>query len=230
MNGLMNLAARYAAALAVAAFARHCLAESALDLIDLRRIHAVVGDPAAGKEKATTCMGCHGSAGIAPVPTFPNLAGQQTEYLYWALIEFQREARPESPMTAQVAKLSGADLRDLAAYFALLPAARPSVPSTTDAHAAMLFRNGDPARGIPPCQGCHGVNADGHALARVQARYRTYPILRGQHADYLIQRLQDFRAGKHLLSSNDHIMTPIARSLDDASIRDIATWLQAGAP
>ena len=230
MSALINLAARYAAALAVAAFASHCLAESAQDLIDLRRIHAVVGDPAAGKEKATACMGCHGSAGIAPVPAFPNLAGQQTEYLYWALIEFQREARPESPMTAQVAKLTRTDLRDLASYFASLAPAKTSVANAMDAHGANLFRKGDPTRGIPPCQGCHGVNAKGHPLARVQARYRTYPILSGQHADYLTQRLKNFRAGKHVLSSNDHIMTPIARSLDDASIREITKWLQAGAP
>jgi cytochrome c553 len=229
MSALLNHAARCAFVLG-GAFSTHCMAGSTQHLIDLRRIDAVVGNPAAGKTKAGACMGCHGRAGIAQVPTFPNLAGQHVEYLYWALIEFQREARADSPMTAQVAKLNRADLRDLAAWFAALPAAKPGVASTADTRGATLFHDGDPVLGIPPCQGCHGANADGHPLAATQARYRTYPILRGQHADYLIQRLDDFRAGKHALSSNDHIMTPIAQSLDDASIHDLATWLQAGAP
>jgi len=205
-------------------------AGAATALIDLRRIDAVVGDAAAGKAKATACMGCHGPAGIAPVPMFPNLAGQKTEYLYWALVEFQRAARTDSPMTAQVAHLGDADMRDLAAYFAALPAASAAaVAAMPDARAAALFLRGDPARGVPPCQGCHGADAGGHPLAVDAARYRAYPMLRGQHAPYLTQRLKDFRDGKLIDSSNDRIMRGVARSLDDDSIDQLSSWLQAGA-
>ncbi|HEY0231834.1 MAG TPA: c-type cytochrome, partial [Dokdonella sp.] len=205
-------------------------ARAATDLIDLRRIDAVAGDAAAGKAKAAACMGCHGPAGIAPVPMFPNLAGQKIEYLYWALVEFQRAARADSPMTAQVAKLDDVDLRDLAAYFAAQPAAVAGADAATpDARAAALFHHGDPARGIPPCQGCHGIEAGGHPLAADAARYRTYPMLRGQHAPYLTQRLKDYRDGKLTESGNDRIMRGVARSLDDDSIDLLSSWLQAGA-
>jgi cytochrome c553 len=204
------------------------LTAAAVDFIDLRRIEAVSGDAAAGKLKAGACIGCHGPNGIAPVPVFPNLAAQKIDYLYWSLVEFQRSARADSPMTAQVAKLADADLRDLAAYFASLPAST-AVPQTVaaDSRGAALFRAGDPSRGIPPCQGCHGVEADGAAASSADARYRAYPALRGQHANYLVQRLQDFRAGKRVDSSNDMIMRGIARSLDDDAMQDIASWLQS---
>jgi len=67
--------------------------------LDLRRIEPLRGDAGAGKAKAVVCGACHGATGISPVPAFPNLAGQRAEYLYWQLVEFKREVRPESPMT-----------------------------------------------------------------------------------------------------------------------------------
>lgn len=227
MNAVRKIAARgLAFALTLlGTTSAHCT----MDVIDLRRIDAVGGDAFAGKAKATACLGCHGTAGIAPVPMFPNLAGQNAEYLYWALLEFQRAARADSPMTAQVAPLADADMRDLATYFAALPAASADGAARPDARAAALFLRGDPARGIPPCQGCHGADAGGHPLAAATASYRAYPILRGQHATYLTQRLRDFRAGQRVDSSNDRIMQGVARSLDDDAIDQLSAWLQAGA-
>jgi cytochrome c553 len=175
-------------------------------------------------------MGCHGPVGVSPVPAFPNLAGQHAEYLYWQLTEFKREARPESPMTAQVANLDDAAMRDLAVYFSSLPAATPTPGTTSSERGSQLYREGDAGAGVPPCQGCHGRNAQGHPLAQDDAQWRAYPALRGQHAAYLAQRLKDFRDGKHTLSSNDRIMTPIARALDDTSIMAITAWLESPTP
>jgi cytochrome c553 len=200
------------------------------DFVDLRRIAPLQGDANAGKEKAAACSACHGANGISPASMFPNLAGQRAEYLYWQLVEFKHEARPDSPMTSQVANLDDATLRDLAAWFASLP---PAPTAGSAAHAAsserggVLYRDGDPSMGIPPCQGCHGANGDGHAWAADDASYRTYPVLRGQHADYVAQRLKDFRDGKHLSSSSDRVMTPIARALDDDAIKAVAAWIES---
>jgi cytochrome c553 len=199
------------------------------DFVDLRRIGPITGDANAGKTKAALCSACHGVNGVAPAPAFPNLAGQRAEYLYWQLVEFKRQARPESPMTAQTTNLDDAAMRDLAVYFASLP---PPAPAREGAAAsnrgAMLYREGDPARGTPPCQGCHGADGNGHAWADNDAAYRTYPKLRGQHVDYVAQRLKDFRDGKHDGSSADRIMTPIARTLDDDAIKAVAIWIESG--
>ncbi len=209
-------------------FAAAAYAESTA-FVDLRRIEPLKGDANAGKAKATTCTGCHGANGVAPAAMFPNLAGQRAEYLYWQLAEFKREARPESPMTSQIANLDDAALRDLAAYFASLPPPAPAAQNAAPAsRGATLYREGDPAHGTPPCQGCHGADGGGHPWAEGEAAYRVYPRLRGQHADYVAQRLRDFRDGKHLTSSSDRIMTPVAQTLDDEAIKAVAAFIESG--
>jgi cytochrome c553 len=198
------------------------------EFVDLRKIAPLAGDTNAGKAKATTCTGCHGADGVAPAAMFPNLAGQRAEYLYWQLVELKREARPESPMTSQIAHLDDATLRDLAAYFASLPPPAPAQNAATASRGATLYREGDPAHGTPPCQGCHGADGGGHPWAEGDAAYRVYPKLRGQHADYVAQRLRDFRDGKHLTSSSDRIMTPVAQTLDDEAIKAVAAFIESG--
>ena len=198
-----------------------------VDFVDLRRIEPLAGDANAGKTKAAVCSACHGANGIAPATMFPNLAGQRAEYLYWQLVEFKREARPESPMTSQVANLDDATLRDLAAWFASLPAPSPAA-ATADSRGAALYREGDPTHGIPPCQGCHGADGGGHPWAERDAAYRAYPKLRAQHGDYVAQRLRDFRDGKHVSSSSDRIMTPVAKTLDDEAIKAVAAFIASG--
>ncbi|HWK73157.1 MAG TPA: c-type cytochrome [Povalibacter sp.] len=206
--------------------------------LDLRRTPVITGDAAAGKQKAQLCFACHGENGVAPVPNFPNLVGQSTEYLYWSLVEYQRARGPESPMTPLVTSLSDGDMRDLAAYYASLPAPgadRPAAAAAPDAAlirtGERLFNDGDPQRGVPPCQGCHGVDGAGHPLARrggntrLQAYYRTYPALEGQSPDYITSRLTQYRDGQLHDSSNDFIMHSVAGALDDDSIRALAAWL-----
>lgn len=213
----------------VVAFACNIACAATPALIDLRRIDAVQGDGEAGKAKAAVCSACHGPAGVSPIPTFPHLAGQPAEYLYWQLVEFKHDARPDSPMTPQVATLDAAAMRDLAAWFASQPAPQATT-TTAPVRGGELFRTGDPARGIPPCQGCHGADGGGHPLAATDANYRVYPKLRAQHAGYIAQRLKDFRDGKHTTSSADRIMSGVAHALDDDSIAVLSQWLEAGAP
>jgi cytochrome c553 len=193
----------------------------ATDYIDQRGAAPIRGDASAGAAKAAVCVACHGPNGNAIVPAFPRLAGQRADYLYWELAKFKRGTRPQSPMTAQAATLSDEDMRNLAAYFST------QAPSDAGAHAARtdrgeaLFHSGDPARGTPPCQGCHGADANGVA----GVAYATWPSLRGQHADYVAQRLKDYRDAKLADSSNDFIMRGVAHTLDDESIAALAAWL-----
>src|ERR1700754_4593314 len=96
ITGIASLAALLASAAAYA---------QAADFVDLRRIKPLDGDANAGKTKATVCSACHGANGVAPTSMFPNLAGQRAEYLYWQVVEFKRQAGPESPRVSQVAIL-----------------------------------------------------------------------------------------------------------------------------
>jgi cytochrome c553 len=76
------------------------------------------GNPEAGKAKSTPCQACHGNAGTSASPDFPNLAGQHADYLYTALRHYKLGKRKNGIMAGQVANLSDADMRDLAAFYA----------------------------------------------------------------------------------------------------------------
>ena len=76
------------------------------------------GNAEAGKAKSTPCQACHGPAGISASPEFPNLAGQHADYLFTALRHYKLGKRKNAIMAGQVANLSEADMRDLAAFYA----------------------------------------------------------------------------------------------------------------
>ncbi len=201
--------------------------------MDLRHIDPVHGDAAAGAKKATVCFACHGANGVSVAPTFPRLAGQRADYLYHRLVSFKR-ADPKdpyysvSPMTPNVAHLSDTDMRDLAAYFSSQTPPATAAAAAAPGKGEALFLAGDPARGIPPCQGCHGAGAGGPSISTGQ--YATYPSLRGQYAPYLIARLTSFRKTLPHDTTNDFIMGGVAQALDDESIQAIAAWLSSLMP
>src|SRR6202789_2163663 len=167
------------------------LAPPAAHFTDLRNVESIHGDAAAGATKAKVCFACHGENGTSVAPIFPRLAGQRVDYLYHRLLTFKRASAKDpyyskSPMTAMVVPLSDSDMRDLAAFFssqepqpaAPTPAVNPE-PTVGPEKGERLFRTGDPARGIPPCQGCHGAEARGTAAAR--GPYLFSPFFRGRH-------------------------------------------------
>ncbi|MGC8120366.1 c-type cytochrome [Marinobacter sp. VGCF2001] len=83
------------------------------------------GDAAAGKAKAAVCAACHGQNGISQVPIYPNLAGQKEQYLVSALKAYkagQRKGGQSAVMQGQATGLSDADIANLAAFYASLPA------------------------------------------------------------------------------------------------------------
>ncbi|MHB8473142.1 MAG: c-type cytochrome [Gammaproteobacteria bacterium] len=78
------------------------------------------GDPAAGKLKASTCLGCHGVPtyfNVYPSYHVPRLGGQHGEYIVAALKEYKTEQRKHSTMHAQASTLSDQDMEDIAAFF-----------------------------------------------------------------------------------------------------------------
>ena len=80
----------------------------------------LAGDVAAGKARAASCSGCHGTKGISANPLWPNLAGQKNAYLVKQLREFRDGTRSDPMMTPMAKPLSNADIENLAAYFSSL--------------------------------------------------------------------------------------------------------------
>ena len=84
---------------------------------------AMAGDAAAGKAKSAVCAACHGANGIATIKTYPNLAGQNKEYLVSSLKAYkakQRNGGMAAIMQAQAAALTDADMQNLAEHYSTL--------------------------------------------------------------------------------------------------------------
>ena len=68
------------------------------------------------------CASCHGADGNSAGGAYPKLAGQHSDYIYWALRQYQMGngnphfGRNNPIMQAQVQSLSQSDMKDIAAY------------------------------------------------------------------------------------------------------------------
>jgi cytochrome c553 len=81
----------------------------------------VVGNAAAGKQKAAACTACHGQDGNKTLDgTYPRLAGQHPDYLVKALREYRNGKRKNLVMQGQAQNLKDSDIDDIAAYFGSL--------------------------------------------------------------------------------------------------------------
>lgn len=101
------------------------LSLSVIGLVSLLTLPAAMaaGDAAAGKAKSAVCASCHGADGKALMPAYPNLAGQNEEYLVSALMSYrskERQGGNAALMHAMAANLSDDDINNLAAYYASL--------------------------------------------------------------------------------------------------------------
>ena len=203
-------------------------------------VHAE-GDAQAGKQHATACAGCHGDSGNSIVSAFPKLAGQHASYLSKQLHAFKSGAR-NAPMMAPLAMgLNDKDIADLAKFYSTQTiSANPMPTLKAEDHVAEdskhsdnknkeaelkvlltfggdLYRNGDLEREVSACIACHGPFGEGNKPAG-------FPALKGQHADYLIQTLTDFKAGNRA-KANDNMMHMIAGKMTEKEIRAVSYYI-----
>jgi cytochrome c553 len=149
-------------------------------------------------------------------PTFPNLAGQQAEYLRKQLTDFAKGRRMNEVMTAALAQVPRSDLPTLVAYYsAQSPAPGKNGDDALAAAGRKIFEEGDWPAGVPPCRSCHGEHGAGS---------ERYPRLAGQNPSYTLQQLTDFKAG---MRHNDtrRIMREVASRLTDVQMKALAEYL-----
>lgn len=166
-------------------------------------------DPAHGKAISYSCLGCHGIDGYKnayPMYSVPKLEGQNPEYLAAALRGYRDGDRSHLTMHSQAATLSDKDIGDIAAYFAGKPLAPTGKAQGSVPQAATL------------CVSCHGQ--DGVAIAP------TYPSLAGQHEDYLVRAIEEYRKG----GRKNPVMKGFAATLKDDDIQIIARYFSRLTP
>ena len=198
----------------------------ALALTSTSTILHAEGSVEAGKEKAVLCFSCHGEKGNSVVSTFPKLAQQNTSYLVKQLQAYKNGARKNAMMSAVVTNLNEDDMSDIAAYFSAQEISANQLPPEDDEEESKksvkdlialgldLYRNGDLPREVSACIACHGPFGEGNKPA-------SFPAIKSQHADYLIQTLKDFKNGAR--SNNpENMMHMIAVKMTDEEIKAVS--------
>jgi cytochrome c553 len=164
------------------------------------------GDPENGRRLAYTCHGCHGIENYRnayPNYAVPKLGGQHAEYIIAALGEYQAKARWHPTMQGLAGTLSPQDKADIAAFFQAQPVVSTGRTVGTAPAAAQT------------CAACHG--ADGVGILP------EYPTIAGQHGDYIVRALKDYRSGKR----QNAIMNGFAAQLADADIAAVAAYFSS---
>jgi cytochrome c553 len=174
---------------------------------------AAPGDFDRGKVLAQTCMGCHGIPGYhnaSPAYPVPRLGGQNADYLEVALQGYRRGTRGHETMQAQASSLNDQDIADVAAYFAGLE--DEAAQGRTLASAEQIEAGRAKAM---TCVACHGT--EGIAAAP------QWPHLAGQHEEYLLEALVQYKDGTRV----DPVMNPLMGPLDEASLEELAAFFAA---
>jgi cytochrome c553 len=173
-------------------------------------------------QRVLACTGCHGAQGrAAPDGYYPRIAGKPAGYLFNQLLNFRDGRRHYELMAGLLAPLGDAYLREMADHFASLDLPYPT-PGPPVGDAALrsagerLVRVGDPARGVPACNDCHG--------AAMTGRPPFIPGLLGLPRDYLNAQLGAWKIGKRRALPPD-CMAQIAARLAPQDIGAISSWL-----
>ena len=161
------------------------------------------------------CVACHAADGNSTTPANPKLAQQHPEYLVKQLQDYKSGKRDNAIMKGFASALSDADMRNIAYWLADQKA---KGGAATDKDLVRLgeriYRGGIADRQIAACAGCHSPNGAGIPSQ--------YPRLSGQHADYTVSQLTQFRDG---IRKNSLQMNQVAAKLNDREIKALADYI-----
>ncbi len=172
-------------------------------LLGLFSQNIIAADIEAGKNKAAMCQGCHGVNGNSSNSAWPNLAGQQANYLENQLKAFKSGTRNNPIMKGIATGLNEKDIENVAAFFA-------SQPPKSAGGDAFLAKKGKGK--VTMCMGCHGNNLQGR---------NTFPRLAGQYPQYLAKQLAAFKNGER----KGGPMGTIAKNLSAQDIKEITAYI-----
>jgi len=162
-----------------------------------------------------SCASCHNADGNSAIPANPKLAQQHPEYILKQLQDFKSGKRKSAIMKPLASALSDEDMRNIA-WFVGAKKIKTGFSKEKDlvSLGEKIYRGGIGDRQIPACAGCHSPNGAG-----IPAQY---PRLGGQHADYVVQQLTQFRDGVRLNAAQ---MNGVAAKLNDREIKAVADYI-----
>jgi len=175
------------------------------------------GDAAAGQAKSSLCAACHGNDGNSQLAMNPRLAGQNAKYPFKQLQDFKSGARTGATMSAMVLSLSEEDMQDLAAWYSSQqPTVLGANPESIEL-AESIYRGGNKELSVAACSACHSPTGRGNAPAG-------FPAISGQHPEYTLLQLKDFRAGTRQNDTSAMMRTVVER-LTDKELEALASYV-----
>jgi cytochrome c553 len=168
--------------------------------------------------KAAMCIGCHGirgyQASFPEVHKVPMISGQSAKYIAAALNAYKTGDRKHPTMRGIAESLSDQDVNDIAAWYeshgaGAKVADKPKEPSTQV--TALLQK--------AACASCHGANF-------AKPIDPSYPIIAGQHADYLFVALKAYKTENNpAVGRNNGVMGAIAKQYSNAELKALSNYM-----
>jgi cytochrome c553 len=175
---------------------------------------AAPADISAGKSIAETqCIGCHGLDGSGKAHGIPHLAAQAERYLFESLRAYEEGIRTHAALKNLAHKLSEADFRNVAAYYASLPPLESAdmVPSGV----LSPYEKGKAAAAA--CVECHGE--DGNSTTP------GVPSLAGQQPIYFVSAIRAYLDGRREKPTMEML-----RALDRVDLESLAFYYASQTP
>lgn len=171
-------------------------------------------DIAAGKAIAEhQCKGCHGMDGKGVAPAIPTLAAQRMGYLVQSLKEYEEGKRTHAALKDMATHMSDADMRNVAAYYASLPA----IVNTSVTREDLLSPYERGKAYARECAGCHGEDGNSKTPGT--------PTLAGQQPHYLVTAIQEYHRG-----DREGPMNSILRSASRLELESLALYFASQTP
>jgi cytochrome c553 len=170
------------------------------------------GDPERGEEAYEVCGACHLPSGSGrPDGTFPQLAGQHSTVLIKQIADI-RAGRRDNPIMYPfaVTLVDPQELADVAAYLQTLPIppGNGKGPGTDLEKGKGLYAR--------DCVQCHGDQGQGN-----EAKF--YPVLAGQHYEYMLRQIRDIAALRRRNANPD--MVKIVKGYQDAELQAVVDYM-----
>jgi len=188
-----------------------------LALSGLMSITANAADIEAGKTKSAVCAACHGADGNSSNAAWPSLAGQHASYIYKQLNDFKEGRRNNASMAGMVALLNDEDMKNVAAYYESLPPKSVAFDVDMVAAGESIYRGGITETHVAACMGCHSPSGKGNGPAG-------WPSLKGQHPEYLVTQLQNFKQGSRA-NDNGKMMRNVVIRMSDMEMKSVAAYI-----
>jgi cytochrome c553 len=171
------------------------------------------GDAKNGEAAYEVCSACHLPNGSGrPDGTFPQLAGQHATVLIKQIADI-RAGRRDNPIMYPFAitLTDPQELADVAAYIQTLPIP----PGNGKGPGGDQLKRGDELY-HRDCVKCHGQNGEGN-------KENFFPVIAGQHYEYLLRQIRDIAAKKRRNANPD--MVKVVETYKDEDLQAVVDYM-----